>query len=572
MADHGHAGRDADAGALIETTAERAAAGPTSAGVGRRLLGRAENPLVRAVGRIPAGVHAKLLVAFAGIAFLLVVVGVLGLRVLGQSNGRVERLGDLQLRAATYQNLQSQAQQVRQLLAVRVGADPNNQRYAGNNNTRLAGRARWVLADKITQTSLALLGPAANESRFGFAPSPQEEELLTRIHKDFNTLSATLERMVAVDQTDAKNENKSQPLQTKAIDADNDLSDATDTLASRTRDQTDGVIAQNRSSYLSSRNLFIGVGSGAVALALGLGFLLSWSLIGPIRRTEERLAEIAAGDFSAHVDVTNRDELGSLATNVNRMNDELGRLYGELETVSRHKSEFLANMSHELRTPLNAIIGFSEVLQQEMFGELNEQQAGYVGDVLTAGKHLLALINDILDLSKIEAGRMELELSDVQLAETLRSGITMNGERASRAGVALGLSVEPEDLDIRADERKVRQVVFNLLSNAIKFTPAGGRVNVSARLDTDVVEVAVTDTGTGISPEDQELIFEEFGQARGAEAAKRQEGTGLGLPLSRRFVELHGGRLWVESVEGEGSAFRFTLPVTQPEEDPWPTS
>jgi signal transduction histidine kinase len=304
------------------------------------------------------------------------------------------------------------------------------------------------------------------------------------------------------------------------------------------------------------------VGAASILLALTLGFVLSWSLIGPIQRTGTRLAEIAAGDFTKHVEVPNRDELGALAVNLNRMNDELQRLYGELETVSRHKSEFLANMSHELRTPLNAIIGFSELLQQQLVGELNEQQLGYVDDVLDAGRHLLSLINEILDLAKVEAGKMELDLADVSLRPTLESGLTMNAERASRAGVALGLTLDPEEITVRADERKLRQVVFNLLSNAVKFTPADGRVDVSASITDGVVEVAVADTGPGIAPEDQELIFEEFRQAR-ADSGNRHDGTGLGLPLSRKFIELHGGRLWVESVPGAGSTFRFTLPVEQ---------
>jgi signal transduction histidine kinase len=283
-------------------------------------------------------------------------------------------------------------------------------------------------------------------------------------------------------------------------------------------------------------------------------------VIGPIQRTEARLAEIAAGDFSQHLEVPNRDELGSLATNLNRMNDELRRLYEELETVSRHKSEFLANMSHELRTPLNAIIGFSELLQLQPYGELNERQLGYVDDVLDAGRHLLSLINDILDLSKVEAGMMELDLSEVSIRDALESGLTMHAERASRAGVSLALELEADDdVMVEADERKLRQVVFNLLSNAVKFTPSGGRVDISAHANDEVVTIAVTDTGPGIAPEDQELVFAEFGQARGQ--SNDGEGTGLGLPLARKFVELHGGRLWVETVRGSGSSFRFTLPV-----------
>jgi signal transduction histidine kinase len=217
-------------------------------------------------------------------------------------------------------------------------------------------------------------------------------------------------------------------------------------------------------------------------------------------------------------------------------------------------------MSHELRTPLNAIIGFSEVLHEQMFGELNERQLAYVKDVLEAGKHLLSLINDVLDLAKIEAGKMELELSEVSIPEVLRNAISMHSERASRGGFELSLTMEPEEITISADGRRVRQIVFNLVSNAVKFTPADGRVDVSAKRDDGEVEIAVADTGPGIAPEELETIFEEFKQATDG---KQAEGTGLGLPLSRKLVELHGGRLWVESAAGSGSTFRFTLPIRQ---------
>jgi signal transduction histidine kinase len=295
-------------------------------------------------------------------------------------------------------------------------------------------------------------------------------------------------------------------------------------------------------------------------LALVLGLLLAWSVVVPLRRTEARLGEIAAGEFAGRLEVPNRDEIGSLAEKVNQTSDELERLYGELETASRHKSDFLATMSHELRTPLNAIIGFSEVLHEQMFGELNERQLAYVNDVLEAGRHLLSLINDVLDLAKIEAGRMELELSPVAIHEILESAVSMHSERASRGGIALALDTEPEEITITADERRVRQIVFNLVSNAVKFTPDGGRVDISALAEDGRVEIAVTDTGPGIRAEDHETIFEEFEQAA---EGKQVDGTGLGLPLSRRLVELHGGRLWVESEPGKGSTFRFILPMRQ---------
>jgi len=220
-------------------------------------------------------------------------------------------------------------------------------------------------------------------------------------------------------------------------------------------------------------------------------------------------------------------------------------------------------MSHELRTPLNAILGFSEILAQGMFGTVNDKQAEYLRDILESGQHLLSLINDILDLSKIEAGRMELEVSEFDLPQAISNGLTLVRERALRRGIDLRHAVDDRLGAIRADERKVKQVLLNLLSNAIKFTPEGGRVEVRAAAAGDAVEVSVTDTGVGIAPEDQAAVFEEFRQVGAAE--KKAEGTGLGLALSRKFVELHGGRIWVESEPGRGSTFTFALPVTPPE-------
>jgi signal transduction histidine kinase/putative methionine-R-sulfoxide reductase with GAF domain len=252
-----------------------------------------------------------------------------------------------------------------------------------------------------------------------------------------------------------------------------------------------------------------------------------------------------------------------LFTELETSNREIADKSRQLEVASQHKSEFLANMSHELRTPLNAIIGFSEVLSERMFGELNEKQEEYSKDIHAFGQHLLSLINDILDLSKIEAGRMELELTDFHLPTALDSALTLVRERAGRRGIALQMDVDSRLGQILADERKVRQVVLNLLSNAIKFTPEGGRIEVAAVPKDGSVEVSVSDTGVGIAPEDQEAVFEEFRQV--GTAAKKVEGTGLGLTLCRKFVELHGGKIWVTSQVGVGSTFTFTIPVRRGE-------
>ena len=247
----------------------------------------------------------------------------------------------------------------------------------------------------------------------------------------------------------------------------------------------------------------------------------------------------------------------ALAIQNARLFQEIADKSRQLEAASQHKSEFLANMSHELRTPLNAIIGFSEVLAQGMFGEVNDKQSEYLHDILESGRHLLSLINDILDLSKIEAGRMELELAEFDLPQAIQNALTLVRERALRHGIALHHVIDDRVGDIRADERKVKQVLLNLLSNAIKFTPEGGRIEVRAAPADGTVEVSVTDTGVGIAPEDQETVFEEFRQVGTAD--KKADGTGLGLALSRKFIELHGGRIWVTSQVGVGSTFTFTL-------------
>jgi signal transduction histidine kinase len=232
----------------------------------------------------------------------------------------------------------------------------------------------------------------------------------------------------------------------------------------------------------------------------------------------------------------------------------------QIEAANRHKSEFLANMSHELRTPLNAIIGFSEVLQEKLFGELNEKQAEYTDDILSSGRHLLSLINEILDLSKVEAGRMELELAAFDLPLAIDNARTFVRERATRHSIALDVTVDDRLGEFVGDERKIKQILLNLLSNAVKFTPEGGRIGINARQADGSVEISVIDSGIGIAPEDQPKIFEEFRQV-GSDYAHKGEGTGLGLTLAKKFVELHGGRIWVESEVGKGSKFTFTLPI-----------
>jgi PAS domain S-box-containing protein len=242
--------------------------------------------------------------------------------------------------------------------------------------------------------------------------------------------------------------------------------------------------------------------------------------------------------------------------------EELRNAKSTAEAANKAKSDFLASMSHELRTPLNAILGFSQVLQEQYFGKLNEKQLEYIGDILASGNHLLSLINDILDLSKIEAGKVELELSSVKIDELLRSSLTLIREKAFKHDIALDYQqCELADLKILVDERKLKQVLYNLLSNAVKFTPDGGKVTVEAKKVTGELQVSVTDTGIGISRENQKALFSKFYQVKGG-IVDKTPGTGLGLALAKNLVELHDGKIWAESKGlGLGSRFTFSLPI-----------
>jgi len=287
----------------------------------------------------------------------------------------------------------------------------------------------------------------------------------------------------------------------------------------------------------------------------------------PLLREERILGALTvwrkeAGSFSAEVVnlLQTFATQSALAIQNARLFREIEAKSRELEAANRHKSEFLANVSHELRTPLNAIIGFSEVLLEKLFGELNDKQNEYVDDILSSGRHLLSLINDILDLSKIEAGRMDLEVTTFDLPLAIENALTLIRERASRHGIKIERVIDDRLGEFTGDERKVKQVLVNLLSNAVKFTPEGGQIKVEATLGDSAVIVSVIDTGIGIAKEDQGTIFEEFRQV-GSNYAQKREGTGLGLTLTRKFIEMHGGKIWVESEVGKGSTFTFTLPI-----------
>jgi len=496
--------------------------------------------LVGLIARLPATVHAKLLTAFFAIVVLLIMVGAAGLQTLNAVNRRADELVQLQRKIAAYRQLQH---------------DTTGQLYS-------VASALTVPEERTLEATLRQLNQFGYDlDRLQFV-ARDEVELLGRVRDDYDRFMAVVTQVIELIRAGRTAQGRELQLAQAAPLADR-LERLTNELVNKAEADMVASIDAAHDAYVNSRSVVIAFGVGSIVLALGLGYVISWSLIDPVQQMNARMNAIASGDFTGRVQVPNRDELGSLAANLNRMNDELGQLYRALATASQHKSEFLANMSHELRTPLNAIIGFSEVLSDRMFGELNEKQAEYLGDIHASGQHLLSLINDILDLSKIEAGRMDLEVSAFDLPMTIDNALMLIRERAARRSIELHRSVDERLGQIQADERKIRQVLLNLLSNAIKFTPEGGRIDVGAKPVNGSVEVSVSDNGVGIAPEDQEAVFEEFKQVGTAD--KKVEGTGLGLALSRKFIELHGGKIWVKSQVGTGSTFTFTIPIRRDE-------
>jgi signal transduction histidine kinase len=491
-----------------------------------------------AVARAPASIHRKLLAAFLAIVGLLFVVGAVSVSELGLVTRQTEDLVKLQRKIAAYRQIQH---------------DTTLQLYS-------VASALLVPDERTLESTLRQLGQFGYDlDRLQFV-AKDEAEILARVRTDYESFTAVVGEVIELIRKGKTAEGRE--LQTgKAGPLADRLERLTNELVNKAEADMVAGIDESQERFAISRRLVIGFAIASMLLALALGYAISWSLIGPVRAMDACFNELAAGGFGRRIDVPNRDELGELAANLNRTSAELGRLYRQIETANQHKSEFLANMSHELRTPLNAIIGFSEVLSERLFGEINEKQAEYLGDILQSGQHLLSLINDILDLSKIEAGRMELELSEFDLSGVVDNTMTLVRERAVRHGIALGRSIDERLGTIHADERKVKQVLLNLLSNALKFTPEGGKIEVRAALSNDTAEISVTDTGVGIAPEDQATVFEEFRQV--GTASSKVEGTGLGLAISRKFIELHGGRIWVKSQVGSGSTFAFSLPLRQ---------
>jgi signal transduction histidine kinase len=331
----------------------------------------------------------------------------------------------------------------------------------------------------------------------------------------------------------------------------------------------DSIAHANRELLVTTAILSV----SAVVLAWLCGFVISWSIILPVREAQNFLDHVATGAFEQRVVLPNRDEFGALAERMNRMSEELqkldrmkveavselAQLNTQLERASRAKSEFLSNMSHELRTPLNAILGFTEMMVDGLYGELPEELKDPLNDVQTNGRHLLRLINEVLDLSKIEAGRMELALGDYSVQELVASVRVALRSLAEEKGLDFRIDVADGIPIARGDAGRLTQCLMNLAGNALKFT-LRGEVCIGAALQGDELVYRVSDTGIGIAPEQIDNVFAEFRQVD-ATVTREFGGTGLGLSISKKFIEMHGGRIWVESRVGVGSTFFFNVPL-----------
>jgi signal transduction histidine kinase len=336
----------------------------------------------------------------------------------------------------------------------------------------------------------------------------------------------------------------------------------------------DSVAAANRRSLILTSAFAV----TAVVLALFCGFVISWSFILPVRDAQGFLDQVAGGNFGGRISVPNRDEFGTLADRMNHMSEELqrfdkeqrraaaelSRLNDQLAQTSKAKSEFLANMSHELRTPMNAMLGFTEMLLDGLYGDVPAALREPLTDIQVNGRHLLRLINDVLDLSKIEAGRMELALGEYSVREVVDIVQVSLRSLAAEKGLEFGTSV-PDDLPVAyGDNRRLTQCLMNLAGNAIKFTKQG-RVEIGVELVAGEIIYRVSDTGIGIPQDELENVFAEFRQVD-ATVTREFGGTGLGLSITKRFVEMHGGRIWVESEVGKGCTFFFAVPLRAKDE------
>jgi signal transduction histidine kinase len=507
--------------------------------------------LVRWVAGLKASVHAKLLAGFFIVTLLFIGMGVLSLQTIAKMASQGQLLDEAHERVHW-------SQEIQHALALQM------------NFTAMA----LLLRDEATVESILRENNRFNNTlaRIEKVAQPEQVQLIQRIRavqgEALTTVAdiANLLRDGKVEDAMRLQLNKEYPLYLQ-------IEGLVNQLVQREREQMDGlrssVAAANRKTLI----LMACSAAALILLALLLGFVISWSFILPVQEAHGFLSQVAKGNFATTIKVPNRDEFGALADHMNHMSKELHRLYEsqrraaqelqglneQLQRASKAKSDFLANMSHELRTPMNAILGFVEMVLDDIYGEVPPHLKEPLTDIQTNGKHLLRLINDVLDLSKIEAGRMELFLADYSVQDVMETVRASLQSLALEKGLGFVAAAE-EDIPLAyGDGKRITQCLMNLVGNALKFTKRG-RVAVWVELQGNELLYHVSDTGIGIPKEELENIFGEFQQVDTA-MTREFAGTGLGLNITKKFVEMHGGRIWVESELGKGSTFFFSIPL-----------
>jgi signal transduction histidine kinase len=507
--------------------------------------------LVRWVAGIKASVHAKLITGFLIVTFLVVAMGGLSLRAINQTARQSLLLDEAHKRVEWSRQIQNE-------LALQM------------NFTAMA----LLLKDEATVAKILRANNRFNNflALIAEAAMAEEQGVFERIRAAQGSVLTTVADIANL-LRDGKASEAMSLQQSKGYPLYEQIAGLVDQVVASEQSKMAGLRADVAAATRRTQLLMAGFVVVAIVLALLLGFVISWSFIMPVQQAHGFLTEVAKGNFQATIKVPNRDEFGVLADRMNQMSQELHQLYekqraaglelqrlnGQLTDASKAKSEFLANMSHELRTPMNAILGFIEMLLDDLYGELPEQLREPLTDVQINGKHLLNLINDVLDLSKIEAGRMELALSEYSVKDVIEVVCASLQSLAAEKGLKFSVSAQPEIPLAFGDGKRVTQCLLNLAGNALKFTKQG-QVEIWVERMDGLLRYRVSDTGIGIPPDQLEQVFGEFRQVDAA-ITREFGGTGLGLSITKKFVELHGGRIWVESDLGKGSRFFFEIPL-----------
>lgn len=520
--------------------------------IARLLLARSPlGRVVRWVARIQAPVHAKLLCAFLLVALLLIAMGAMTLQVITSLSHQSQLLDEAHKRVDS-------SRQIEHALAMQM------------NFTAMA----LILKDEATIANFLRENNRFNNTlaQIEKAAPPEEREIIQRIRTVQEHLLSTVADIANLirdgkpDEATTLQLTNGHPLYQQIASLVYQVVRTEEEEMDRLRQ---GVTAANRRAVL----LTGGFAGASILLALVLGFVISWSFILPVREAQGFLTQVAKGDFGVAIDVPNRDEFGALAAHMNQMSRELQQLYeqqqraaqqlqalnAQLERASKAKSDFLASMSHELRTPMNAILGFTEMMLDDVYGEVPGRLRDPIATIQTCGKQLLRLINDVLDLSKIEAGRMELSLNEYSVQDIVNAVASPLRALAAEKGLELVATVQPRIPVAFGDAKRITQCLMNLAGNALKFTRQG-RVEIWVEHQGPMLLYRVSDTGIGIPRDRIDHIFDEFRQVD-VTIAQEFGGTGLGLSITKRFVEMHGGRIWVESELGKGSTFSFSIPL-----------